>query len=157
MAIERARAHLERVGLGDRLRVLEASSATVLEAAAALGTQPERIAKTLSFLVEDAPVLVVAAGDARVSNALFREIFGTKPRMISADRVEPLVGHDIGGVCPFGVRDGVSVHLDESLRRFDTVFPAGGDGNSAVELTIEQLELASGYSSWVRVCTIPEG
>ncbi len=156
MAFERARAHLARFGLDGQIRELDESSATVALAAAAVGTQPERIAKTLSFLVDDQPVLVVAAGDAKVNNRLFREEFGVKPKMIPADRVEELVGHDVGGVCPFGIEDGVPVHLDASLRRFETVFPACGSGNSAVELTIPQLEETSHYQSWVEVCTIPE-
>lgn len=151
MSLERARAHLEPLGFADRIQVSEASTATVAEAAAALGTQPERIAKTLSFLIGDRPVLVVAAGDARVDNRAFKEHFGVKARMLAADQVEPLTGHGIGGVCPFGVNDGVAIHLDESLRRFETVFPACGSPNSAIELTLPELERASESNDWVHV------
>ena len=151
MAIERARAHLARFSLEGRIIETTDSSATVELAARAVGTEPERIAKTLSYLVDDAPVLIVVAGDARVSNRAFKEAFGTKARMIPADRVEQLVGHGVGGVCPFGVEVGVRVFLDASLRRFETVFPAAGSANSAVELTIRELELSSGAEGWVAV------
>lgn len=151
MVIERARAHLARFSLEGRIIETTESSATVELAARAVGTEPERIAKTLSYLVDDAPVLIVVAGDARVSNRAFKEAFGTKARMIPADRVEQLVGHGVGGVCPFGVEVGVRVFLDASLRRFETVFPAAGSANSAVELTIRELELSSGAEGWVAV------
>lgn len=154
MALDRARDHLELHGLADRLIVLERSSATVAEAAEAVGTEPERIAKTLSFLVDGAPVLVVAAGDARIDNAAFKREFGCKPRMLAADDVERLVGHAIGGVCPFGVEPGVSVYLDESLRRFDMVYPAGGTSNSAVRLSLAELERSAGHPTWVSVTTV---
>lgn len=151
MSIERARRHLERWGLDGSVRELTESSATVGEAAAALGTQPERIAKTLSFVIDGRTVLVVAAGDAKIDNRAFKGSFGVKPRMIPAAQVEELVGHAVGGVCPFGVEPGVTIHLDESLRRFETVFPACGSANSAIELTIPQLEDASEAEGWVRV------
>lgn len=155
MAIDRARAHLARFGLDGRIREFEESSATVALAAALLGTQPERIAKSLSFLVNGRPVLVVAAGDARVDNRAFREQFGVKAKMIPADQVEELIGHGVGGVCPFGVNDGVEIYLDESLRRFDTVFPACGSANSTVELSIAELEQATHDVGWVCVTTLP--
>lgn len=151
MSLSRAREHLLRFGLADHIIETAESSATVELAARAVGTEPERIAKTLSFLVDDAPILIVAAGDARVDNRGFRDEFGTKPRMLAADRVEELIGHGIGGVCPFGVNEGVSIYLDESLKRFPTVFPACGSANSAVELTLEQLESAAGAERWVAV------
>ncbi len=155
MAIERARAHLAKFGLDDQIRELGTSIATVPLAAAALGTQPERIAKTLSFLVDGAPLLVVTAGDAKVANAPFKARFGVKARMIPGERGEELVGHAVGGVCPFGVNDGVPIYLDESMRRFTTVFPACGSDTSAIELTIEQLAHACGDAEWVSVCTTP--
>ncbi|MBK8435268.1 MAG: YbaK/EbsC family protein [Austwickia sp.] len=155
MAIERARAHLAGFGLHDQIRVLAESSATVTLAAAALGTQPERIAKTLSFLLNGEPILVVAAGDAKVANGLFKAQFGVKPRMISSDAVEEAVGHAVGGVCPFGVNPGVRIYLDTSLQRFTTVFPACGSANSAIELTIPQLVTVCGDPTWVSVCTVP--
>lgn len=151
MSIEHARTHLARFGLDASILEPEMSSATVELAAKALGTQPERIAKSLSLMVDEAPVLVVTAGDARLDNQRFKAEFGVKPRMIAADQVEELVGHAVGGVCPFGVSDGVTVYLDESLRRFDTVFPACGSPNSAIELALSELESTSGYEKWVDV------
>ncbi|MPN08271.1 hypothetical protein SDC9_155553 [bioreactor metagenome] len=132
------------------------SSATVELAAAALGCEPARIAKSLSFLVQERPVLVVAAGDARVDNARFKAQFQVKAKMLSHDEVEELVGHPVGGVCPFGVRPGVEIYLDESLRRFDTVFPACGSANSAIEVTVTELERYSGSLGWVAVCKTPQ-
>ncbi len=151
MSIDRARAHLERYGLAERIIQTDQSSATVAEAAAALGTDPAHIAKSLSFLVGGSPVVVVAAGDARIDNAAFKARFGTKARMIPAGEVEALIGYAVGGVCPFGVEPGVVVHLDESLRRFETVYPACGTSASAIPLTLSELEQASGYESWVAV------
>lgn len=156
MAIDRARAHLAHFGWDDRIIETEASSATVELAARAVGTEPRRIAKSLSFLVEGAPVLVVCAGDAKVDNRAFKDVFGTKAKMIPAADVEALVGHGVGGVCPFGVEPGVRVHLDASLRRFDTVFPAAGSANSAIELSLAELEQASGAVGWVDVTSVPE-
>lgn len=153
MAIERARAHLARFGLDGAIRELGTSIATVPLAAAALGTEPERIAKTLSFLVDGTPVLVVTAGDAKVANAPFKARFGVKARMVPGELVEELVGHAVGGVCPFGVNEGVPVYLDESLRRFTTVFPACGSSTAAIELTIPQLAHVCGDAEWVSVCT----
>lgn len=155
MSFERARAHLAGHGLADRIIETSTSSATVELAAAALGTQPERIAKTLSFLVDGDAVLVVAAGDSRVDNAAFKQEFGTKARMIPGADVEALVGHAPGGVCPFGVESGVRVYLDESLCRFDTVYPACGDASSGVPLSNEELERAAAPVGWVRVTRVP--
>lgn len=156
MSLDRARAHLARSGLADRIIVTQRSSATVAEAAAALGTDPAHIAKTLSFLVADRPVLVVAAGDARVDNAAYKATFRAKARMIPPADVERLVGHGVGGVCPFGVEPGVAVHLDESLRRFEIVYPACGTANSAIALSVAELERVSAYESWVAVTTYPQ-
>ena len=151
MSIERARAHLQKHGLEDRIKELDVSSATVALAAQALGCEPDRIAKSLSFEKGDGAILVLAAGDARIDNAKFKAQFGMKPKMLAAEKVEPLIGHGIGGVCPFGVNEGVPVYLDESLRRFDYVYPAAGTSASAVYLTLPELERASEYIGWVNV------
>ena len=136
----------------DRVREFDVSSATVELAAAALHCEPCRIAKTLSFMMSDQPVLIVAAGDAKIDNSKYKATFGTKAKMIAADAVEDRIGHGVGGVCPFAVKDNVKVYLDESLKRFQTVFPACGSSNSAIELTIEELEKYSLYTAWVDVC-----
>jgi prolyl-tRNA editing enzyme YbaK/EbsC (Cys-tRNA(Pro) deacylase) len=138
--------------MADRIRELEESSATVELAAQALGCEPGRIAKTLSFSVNSRPILIVAAGDAKIDNAKYKTQFGVKARMLTPDEVETLVGHAVGGVCPFGVNEGVTVYLDASLKRFQTVYPACGSGNSAIELTIPELEQYSGFVSWIDVC-----
>lgn len=151
MSIERARAHLAKYGLEDRIRELTVSSATVALAAEALGCEPARIAKTLSFENGEGAILILAAGDARIDNAKFKHRFGMKAHMLSAERVEPLIGHGVGGVCPFGVSEGIPVYLDESLRRFDTVYPAAGTAASAVMLTLSELERASEADGWVDV------
>lgn len=156
MSFEAAKAHLEQYGLADRVIVFDQSSATVAMAAQAAGTSEAEIAKTLSFLVDDAAVLIVAAGDAKVNSSKFKAKFHIKAKMVPADRVEELVGHAPGGVCPFAVRIGVPVYLDESLRRFEYVYPACGSSNSAVRLTPAELERASGCVEWVGVCKLPE-
>ncbi len=152
MSIEKAREYLKQFGLDDKILEFETSSATVELAAQALGCEPERIAKTLSFLVGDKAVLIVAAGDARIDNPKFKAQFLTKAKMISPGEVETLVGHAIGGVCPFGIHQNVDVYLDVSLKRFETVFPACGSSNSAIELTIDQLEQYSNSLGWIDVC-----
>lgn len=152
MSLEKARAHLARFGMENRILEFDTSSATVELAAQAIGCEPARIAKTLSFLVEDHCVLIVAAGDARIDNGKFKAFFHTKARMPAADQVEALVGHAVGGVCPFGVGPSVTVYLDQSLRRFDTVYPACGSANSAIELTLDELERCSGSLAWIDVC-----
>lgn len=152
MSLEKARAHLARFGMDNRILEFDTSSATVELAAQAVGCEPARIAKTLSFLVEDHCVLIVAAGDARIDNGKFKSFFHTKARMPAADQVEALVGHAVGGVCPFGVGPSVTVYLDQSLRRFDTVYPACGSANSAIELTLDELERCSGSLAWIDVC-----
>lgn len=152
MSIEKARAHLKNHGLDDRIIELSVSSATVALAAEALGCEPAHIAKTLSFEHGDGAILILAAGDARIDNPKFKAQFGIKARMLSAEKVEPLIGHAIGGVCPFGINPGVPVYLDESLRAFDIVYPAAGNSASGVRLTVDELERASEAVGWVNVC-----
>ncbi|MBE6765987.1 MAG: YbaK/EbsC family protein [Ruminococcaceae bacterium] len=152
MSIERVRKYLSEFGFSDRIIEFDVSSATVDLAAAALGCEPCRIAKTLSFMVGDSPILIVAAGDTKIDNPKYKARFAAKAKMLSFDEAETLIGHAVGGVCPFAVNDGVTVYLDESLKRFETVFPAAGSSNSAIELTIPQLETLSGFDSWVDVC-----
>ncbi len=152
MAIEKVKAYFKQHGMEDRVREFEVSSATVELAARALGCEPCRIAKTLSFMADGQAVLIVAAGDARIDNPRYKARFGTKAKMLSPEEAENLIGHAAGGVCPFAVNEGVEVYLDESLKRFQTVFPACGSGNSAIELTIEELERYSKFVSWVDVC-----
>lgn len=152
MSMEKVRAYLKKYGIEDKIQEFEVSSATVELAAAALSCEPARIAKTLSFLVDGRAVLVVAAGDARIDNKKYKGQFGTKAKMLSPEEVVELVGHAVGGVCPFAVKEDVDVFLDVSLKRFETVFPACGSSNSAIELTIPQLEEYSGYLEWVDVC-----
>ena len=156
MAFEKAKAYLESFGLADRIIVTEHSSATVAEAAEALGCEVSMIAKTLSFLQGEKPVLILADGLARIDNRKYKERFGCKAKMIPAEMVGPLTGHEIGGVCPFGVNEGVSVYLDESLRKHEIVYPAAGTDHSGVKLTIPELEKCSGSKGWVDVCRHPE-
>lgn len=152
MAIEKARKHLEQFGLDGMIREFTVSSATVALAAEALGCEPARIAKSLTFMGSEGAIMVVAAGDARVDNKKFKERFGVKAKMLTPEQVDALIGHSVGGVCPFGVNPGVEVYLDESMKRFEVVFPACGSSNSCVELTLPQLEQASGTLGWVDVC-----
>ena len=156
MAFEKAKAYLEKYGLADRIIETEHSSATVAAAAETLGCEEAMIAKTLSFLQEDRPVLILADGTARIDNRKYKDRFGCKAKMIPAEMVEPLIGHDIGGVCPFGVNAGVTVYLDESLRRHETVYPAAGTDHSGVKLSVPELEICSGFTEWVDVCKQPE-
>ena len=152
MSIEKVKAYFAALGMEDRVLEFPVSSATVELAAAALGCEPCRIAKTLSFSVGGAPILIVTAGDVKINNAAYKARFGAKAKMLTPDEAETLIGHAVGGVCPFAVNEGVTVYLDESLRRFETVFPACGSGNSAIELTVPELEKYSGYTDWVDVC-----
>ncbi len=152
MAIEAVKAYFSKYGMEQRIRELADSSATVELAAQALGCEPCRIAKTLSFMVGDSPILIVTAGDAKIDNPKYKARFGTKAKMLSPEQAETLVGHAVGGVCPFGINEGVGVYLDASLKRFSTVFPACGSSNSAIELTIAELEKYSGFSDWVDIC-----
>lgn len=152
MAIEKVRAYFETCGIADRIQEFDVSSATVELAAAALNCEPKRIAKSLSFMVNGRAILVVAAGDAKIDNAKYKAQFATKAKMLTPDEAESLVGHAVGGVCPFAVNQEVSVYLDQSLKRFQTVFPACGSSNSAIELTITELEQYANYCDWVDVC-----
>ena len=156
MSIERVRKYFSSLGIEDRILEFDVSSATVELAAKALNTEGKRIAKTLSFLVGERAVLVVAAGDAKIDNKKFKAFFHTKAKMLSPEQVTELIGHAIGGVCPFAVNNNVEVFLDESLKRFETVFPACGSSNSAIELTIPELEKYSGFKEWTDVCKLPE-
>lgn len=152
MSIEKVRAYFRQYGMEDRIQEFPVSSATVELAAAALHCEPCRIAKTLSFLVDGKAALIVTAGDAKVDNHKYKAQFGAKAKMLSPEQVRDLVGHPVGGVCPFAVSGGASVYLDVSLKRFATVFPACGSANSAIELTIEELEQYAPYSAWIDVC-----
>lgn len=152
MSLEKVKAYFKTYGMEEKIQEFDVSSATVELAASALQCEPQRIAKTLSFMLEERAVLIVAAGDAKIDNPKYKARFGKKAKMLLPDEVEALVGHAVGGVCPFAVKEGVEVYLDVSLKRFDTVFPACGSSNSAIELTIPQLEQYSGYAEWVDVC-----
>ncbi|MBR5866320.1 MAG: YbaK/EbsC family protein [Spirochaetaceae bacterium] len=156
MAIEKVRKYFAEFGMEDKIMEFEVSSATVALAAQALNCEECRIAKTLSFHVEDKVVLIVAAGDAKIDNSKYKAFFHAKAKMLSYDEAENLIGHAVGGVCPFAVNEGVIVYLDESLKRFETVFPACGSSNSAIELTLSELEQYSNSESWIDVCKLPE-
>ena len=152
MAIEKVRAFFSRFGMEDRILEFPVSSATVALAAEALRCEPCHIAKTLSFMASNGPILIVTAGDAKVDNAKYKARFGVKAKMLTPREVEELIGHAVGGVCPFAINPGVAVYLDESMKRFETVFPACGSGNSAIELTIPELETYAATTNWVDVC-----
>lgn len=152
MAIKKVKEYFNQFGIADRVQEFTVSSATVELAAQALHCEPCRIAKTLSFMVDGHAVLIVTAGDAKIDNPKYKAQFGTKAKMLTPDEAETLIGHAVGGVCPFGINDGVTVYLDNSLKRFETVFPACGSSNSAIELSIEELEKYSGYAAWIDVC-----
>lgn len=154
MAIDRARVWLKKYKLDDRIQVLSVSSATVRDAALAIGVEDARIAKTISFKVGDRVVLIVCAGDTKIDNSKYKMEFGVKAKMLGFDEVEELIGHAVGGVCPFGVNEGVEVYLDNSLKRFDYVYPACGSSNSMIKLSIEELEKCSDYIKWIDVCKI---
>ena len=154
MSIEKVRSYLKEYGFEEKIQEFDVSSATVELAAAALGCEGKRIAKSLTFLVDGQAVMIVAAGDVKVDNRKFKDRFHQKATMLTAEQVESLIGQKVGGVCPFAVNDGVQVYLDESLKRFETVFPACGSSNSAIELTIPELEKLSGYKEWVDVSKI---
>lgn len=154
MAIEKVRAYFEQFGIADRIKEFHESSATVELAAHALCTEPCRIAKTLSFMLGDKAILIVTAGDAKIDNHKYKSFFGAKAKMLKPEEVNDLIEHSIGGVCPFGINDGVTVYLDESLKRFGTVFPACGSSNSAIELSIPELEKYSNFVEWIDVCKI---
>lgn len=152
MSIEKVRNYFAAFGMENRILEFPVSSATVELAALALNCEPCRIIKTLSFNVNGTPILIAAAGDAKVDNAKYKARFGAKAKMLSHDDAAALIGHAVGGVCPFAVNEGVQVYLDISMKRFETVFPAAGSSNSAIELTIPEMEAYSGYTDWVDVC-----
>ena len=154
MSIERVRAYFKTLGIEDRILEFPVSSATVELAAQAVGVEAARIAKTLSFKLGERVILIVTAGDAKVDNSRYKAAFGGKAKMLTAEEAVELIGHAVGGVCPFAVNEGVEVYLDESLRRFETVFPACGSSSSAIELTCDELEKYSRCIGWVDVCRI---
>ena len=156
MAIEKVIEYFRQFGLEDKILQFPVSSATVELAAQALNCESCRIAKTLSFTVNDSPILIVTAGDVKIDNKKYKAFFGAKAKMLTPDEVTEKIGHAIGGVCPFGINEGVTVYLDESIKRFETVFPACGSSSSAIELTPEELEKYSAYKQWVDVCKLPE-
>ena len=156
MSIEKGRAYFRQFGMEDRVLEFNVSSATVELAALALGVEGARIAKTLSFKKGDSCILILAAGDARIDNHKFKDKFHMKAKMPAPDEVLTIVGHPVGGVCPFGINDGIDVYLDESLKRYETVFPAVGSGNSAIELNLDELYKYSNAVEWIDVCKLPE-
>ena len=156
MSLENAKEHLKKFRLDNKVKEFDISSATVKEAALALNCKEAEIAKTLSFLVNNKPILIVAAGNRKIDNAKYKSKFNEKAKMIKADEVEPFIGHKVGGVCPFGINNDVDVYLDISLKDFDIVYPACGSSNSTVKLTIKELEEASNYKEWIDVCKIIE-
>lgn len=156
MSIEKGRAYFRQFGMEDRVREFDVSSATVELAALVLGVEGARIAKTLSFKKDDSCILILAAGDARIDNHKFKDKFHMKAKMLAPEEVLSIVGHPVGGVCPFGINDGIDVYLDESLKRFETVFPAVGSANSAIELDLDELYKYSNAIEWIDVCKLPE-
>lgn len=154
MGIQNVRKHFQKWGIANKILEFDVSSATVELAARAVGCEEKRIAKTMSFMIDNKAILIVVAGDAKIDNKKYKEQFSTKAKMLSPEEAIDLIGHSIGGICPFGIKDGVAVYLDESLKRFATVFPACGSSNSAIELTMEELERYSNYSAWVDVCKL---
>lgn len=152
MAIENVREYFKQNNMDNRIQEFEVSSATVELAALALHCEPQRIAKTLSFMVNDKAILIVTAGDAKIDNSKYKSEFATKARMLTPNEVTELVGHSVGGVCPFAIKEDIFVYLDKSLNRFETVFPACGSSNSAIELSIPELEKYSNYHEWIDVC-----
>ncbi len=156
MSFEKAKNYLLDRGYEDRIREFDVSSATVDLAAVAVGTEPARIAKSLTFLIGENPIMILCAGDTKIDNAKFKALFKVKAKMMTAEQVEEMIGHKIGGVCPFGIRDNVKVYLDISLKRFDVVYPACGSSNSAVQLSCDELEKASESAGWIDVCKMKE-
>ena len=156
MSLSKAKEYLKKFNLDQNIIEFSESTATVREAALALGCEDAQIAKTMAFLVDDAPILIVASGDKKIDNSKFKQTFHAKAKMIPFDELEMLVGHAAGGVCPFGINSQVKVFLDVSLKEFDTVYPACGTSNSAVKLTIQELEEASNYIEYIDVCKKPE-
>lgn len=155
MALETAQAYLTERGYADRIQLFDVSSATVELAALAVGTEPAHIAKSLTFRVDEQPIMILAAGDAKIANAKYKALFHKKAKMLTREEVNELIGHDVGGVCPFGIKPGVQVYLDISLQRFPYVYPACGTAQSAVKLTPEELHELSGSLGWIDVCQLP--
>lgn len=156
MSVESVRKYLTKFGVESRIMEFTESSATVELAAAVVGVIPARIAKTLSFKTPEGAMLIVAAGDAKIDNRKFKDKFGYKAKMLSADEVAEMIGHPVGGVCPFDLKDGVDVFLDESMKRFESVFPAAGSPSSAIEFTCDELFECSQAKEWIDVCKLPE-
>lgn len=152
MGLQEAKKYLEEYGLADQILVFEQSSATVMEAALALNTDPKHIAKTLAFKVDEGIALICTAGDAKVDNAKYKAYFNLKAKMLNPEELIELVGHPMGGVCPFGVKEECKVYLDQSLKRFEHVFPACGSNNSAIKMNLVQLERVSRSIAWIDVC-----
>lgn len=152
MSISKVKDYFESYGIAHRIQEFEVSSATVELAAKALGCEPERIAKTLAFQTLEESILIVTAGDTRIDNSKYKAFFKTKAKMIPASETEAKIGHTVGGVCPFAVKEGVKIYLDESLKRFNTIFPACGSANSAIELSLDELEKYSHFQEWIDVC-----
>ena len=156
MSIDKVKEYFRTFGMEDQILEFDVSSATVELAAQAVGCEPARICKSLSFKIEKRTILILAAGDAKVDNKKYKSYFASKAKMLSPDEVVERIGHAIGGVCPFGVNDGVEVYLDDSMKRFEHVYPAAGSSNSAIKLTLPELEKYSGFIKWIDVCKIPE-
>ncbi len=152
MSIIKGKEYFKKYGMENRIMEFHVSSATVSEAAKAINCEEGEIAKTLSFIVENNPILIVVAGDLKVDNSKYKKEFSTKAKMIPFDQVEELIGHSVGGVCPFGVNDNVTVYLDISLKKYKEVYPACGSSNSAIKLTIDELEKVSNYKKWIDIC-----
>ena len=152
MSVDIVKKYFAGYGMESRVLEFDVSSATVELAAAALNCEPGRIAKTLSFLVGEQPILIVSAGDVKIDNAKYKATFGKKAKMLTQEQVTELIGHAVGGVCPFAINPGVDIYLDASLKKYETAFPACGSSNSAIELTIPEMEKYSGYKEWIDVC-----
>lgn len=156
MSIDKAKAYFRTFGIEDQILEFDVSSATVELAAQAVGCEPARICKSLSFKIDERTILILAAGDAKVDNKKYKTYFSSKAKMLSPDEVIDRIGHAIGGVCPFGANEGIEVYLDDSMKRFEYVYPAAGSSNSAIKLTLPELEKYSNYKEWIDVCKIPE-
>lgn len=152
MSVEAVKKYFSELGIGDRVLEFEQSSATVELAAIAVGCEPDRIAKSISLLLDGKPIIIVVSGESKIDNKKYKEHFHAKAKMIPFDEVEQYIGHAPGGVCPFAIKPDVTVYLDESLKKFETVYPAAGSSNSAIELNLEELEKYAASSGWVDVC-----
>lgn len=157
MSLESATNHLKKYNLDKKIIIFNTSSATVKEASIALNCKEEEIAKTLAFLIEDKPILIVTSGDKKIDNAKYKKEFHIKAKMVPSSDVLNIIGHEVGGVCPFGIKDNITVYLDESLKKYNYIYPACGSHNSAIKLTLKELEKSSNYSKWVDVCKTSEG